>query len=52
MNDLINLINDDSKPSQVFGTGYDGPPKPSDLETAAYLVGFLVAVAIVIYVIF
>lgn len=47
MNDLSpleNFLAGGRKPSTLFGIGYNGPPKPSDMSTLAYLVGAIVAI--------
>lgn len=38
MTPLELLLTGEKKPSELFGRGYNGPPKPSDLSTLAYLV--------------
>lgn len=55
MNDLSPLesfLAGGRKPSTLFGIGYNGPPKPSDISTAGYLIMWLAAFGYVAWVVF
>ena len=48
---LESMLAGERSPADVLGPrfGYNGPPKPSDLSTAAYIVMFLVSASLVIW---
>lgn len=52
MTPLELMLSGEKRPSELFGAGYDGPPKPSDLSTALYLGAFMAALGTLGWVIF
>lgn len=52
MTDLELLLSGDQKPTHIFGTGYNGPSKPSDWSTAGYLAGFIAAFCLLVWIVF
>lgn len=52
MTPLEQLLAGEQKPSFIFGYGYTGPEKPSDLSTAGYLMMFLGAAGFIVWTLF